>query len=101
VTAVNPYISYRAPYTLDQLLAELVTVSGYNVGTIGGIPALRVDPIASFTTVPHDTGGLTLNHHGYTNATVGGRNVYAEQPPLTGASTHPVLGGCVPPPGLP
>lgn len=101
ITAVNPYISYKAPYTLDQLLAELVTVSGYNVGTVGGIPALRVDPIVPVGTAPHDTGGLTLNHNGYTNATSGSKKVYAEQPPLTGASTHPVLGGCVPPPGLP
>jgi phospholipid/cholesterol/gamma-HCH transport system substrate-binding protein len=101
ITAVNPHISYDAPFTLDQLLSEFVTASGYNISTVAGVDSLRVDPIVPLGTTPHDTGGLTLNHAGYVNASLNGKSVYAEQPPLTGAATQPVLGGCTPPPGLP
>jgi phospholipid/cholesterol/gamma-HCH transport system substrate-binding protein len=101
ITAVNPHISYDAPFTLDNLLSEFVTASGYNISTVGGVDSLRVDPIVPVGSTPHDTGGLTLNHAGYDNASVNGKGVYEEQPPLTGAATHPILGGCTPPPGLP
>jgi phospholipid/cholesterol/gamma-HCH transport system substrate-binding protein len=110
VSAINPYISYKAPYSLDTLLADFVTASGLNTPPNSFVPAppdaLRVD---QFVTIPgsgyasHGTGGLTISHNGYVNAstTGGANNVYEEQPPLTGASTHPVLSGCTPPAGLP
>jgi hypothetical protein len=112
VTAVNPYISFNAPLTLDQLLADFVTATGYNtVLNIGTPPssgnALRAETIfvprpgPPFNGPPiHDNGGLTLEHHGYVNAstTGGANNVYEEQPPLT---AHPTLSGCTPPAGLP
>jgi phospholipid/cholesterol/gamma-HCH transport system substrate-binding protein len=111
VTAVNPYISSSAPYSLDTLLADFVTASGYNTLTERGTvvtsgDALRVLPSAVLPPPPpsdtfHDAGGLTVAHAGYTNAQLNGSPVYAEQPPLTGASTHPTLSGCTPPAGLP
>lgn len=108
ISAVNPYISYTAPYSLDSLLGFFVTASGFNV-SVPGFPgpysgdALRVNPIDAFPPpiTPfrfHDSGGLSVQHQGYTNASSGGRNVYAEQPPLT---TNPTLSGCSPPSGLP
>jgi hypothetical protein len=111
VTAVNPYISFTAPYSLDTLLSDFVTASGYNTltergTTVSSGDALRVLPSSTDTAPPpldvfHDAGGLTLAHAGYTNAQLNGSPVYAEQPPLTGASTHPTISGCAPPPGLP
>jgi ABC-type transporter Mla subunit MlaD len=103
ITAVNPHISYDTPFTLDQLLDEFVTASGYNISTVSGVDSLRIDPIVPTGFTPHDTGGLTLNHAGYVNASTNGgpNNAYEDQPPLTGAATHPVLGGCTPPTGLP
>ncbi len=109
ISAVNPYIAYKSPLSLEQLLADLVTASGLNTplaGGSGGPPpsgnALRVDPFVASIALPgystSDTGGLTLAHGGYTDATSGGRNVYVEQPPLT---AYPTLGGCTPPAGLP
>jgi phospholipid/cholesterol/gamma-HCH transport system substrate-binding protein len=103
ITAINPHISYDTPFTLDDLLDEFVTASGYNISTVGGVDSLRIDPIVPLGYTPHDTGGLTLNHGGYVNASSNGGpdNVYEDQPALTGAATHPVLGGCAPPAGLP
>ncbi len=104
ISAVNPYISYKAPYSLDTLLADFVTATGFNTPPNPFIPApdnsLRVDqflPLPGYTS--HDSGGLTLGHGGYVN--MGGTHTYEEQPPLTGNSTHPVLSGCSPPAGLP
>ncbi len=108
VTAVNPFISYSAPRSLDSLLAEFVTATGYNEGTNavppGGAPidALRIDP-----TLPpggysaNDSGGLTRQHGAYHNASLNGQSVYAEQPALTGGSSLPALSGCSAPPGVP
>jgi ABC-type transporter Mla subunit MlaD len=121
ISAVNPYISYKKPYTLDDLLNYFVTATGYNVAadpmgtgdTIDGADALRAYLYTKFQnlqppTVPKgfdflglDSGGLSQEHKGYTNANVGGALVYAEQPPLTGASHYPTLSGCTPPAGLP
>jgi phospholipid/cholesterol/gamma-HCH transport system substrate-binding protein len=104
VTAVNPYISYTAPYSLDTLLADFVTATGFNTLTAKGtLPAsgdtLRVEPIlADPANTFHDAGGLSQEHAGYTNAQLNGKSVYAEQPPLTG---HPTMNGCAPPAGLP
>lgn len=104
VTAVNPYISYNSPRTLDDLLGEFITATGFNTNTGGptggpSIDTLRIDP-----TLPpsgysaQDSGGLTRQHQisgGYSN-TRGG--LYEEQPPLT---TYPSLGGCPAPSGIP
>src|SRR5947209_17565551 len=35
VTAVNPYISYNSPRSLDFLLSEFITATGYNTSTGG------------------------------------------------------------------
>jgi len=106
ITAVNPYISFNAPYSLDTLLGDFVTASGFNVKTaITSAPhsgdALRANPIDAFVFYPyawHDTGGLTAAHGSYTNQTVRGTGVYEEQPPNT---NYPTLSGCPPPSGLP
>jgi ABC-type transporter Mla subunit MlaD len=108
VRAVNPYISYSKPYSLDSLLADFITGTGFNnTPAVGNVNSLRADEFyggaipafAAYTS--HDSGGLTLAHSGYTNATLNGKPVYEEQPPLTGPSTHPNIGGCAPPGGLP
>jgi len=126
VTAVNPYISYKAPLSLDSLLADFVTATGFNhdiLPTTGPPPidqplgapdSLRINQdeqqlfdYSTGTPVPtgyswYDSGGLTVGHHGYKNATApNGNAVYADQPPLTGAATHPTLSGCLPPASLP
>jgi ABC-type transporter Mla subunit MlaD len=96
VAAVNPYIKYNAPRSLDWLLGEFVTATGFNNGTSGGVDALRIDPTLppnGYSSSP--AGGLTANHHGYHN--YGG--LYEEMPPLP-VSTMPVLGGCPPSAGL-
>lgn len=110
ISAVNPYIAYKAPYSLDSLLADFVTATGFNTPPNSAISAptsgnlLRVDeflPLAGYSV--HDTSGLSIEHSGYVNAsTSGGANtVYEEQPPLHGSAAHPNLGGCAPPAGLP
>ena len=121
---VNPYIRYSgtqpAPYpshanpshqSLDDLLVDFVTGTGYNstappYGQIFNYPVdmLRADQFVAqnlpFRTFPYtDSGGLTLSHNGYTNASLNGHPVYEEQPPLTGR--YPTLQGCAPPGGLP
>jgi virulence factor Mce-like protein len=110
VTAVNPYISYKRPFTLDDLLNNFVTATGYNGGTNPpyGLTVDGADALRAYLYYPlpagyswHDTGGLSQEHAGYTNAKVNGTPVYAEQPPLTGASHYPTLSGCTPPAGLP
>lgn len=104
VTAVNPYISFTAPYSLDTLLADFVTASGFNTNTAKLTPptsgdALRVEPILALPgNTFHDAGGLTTEHAGSPNAQLNGRSVYEEQPPLSG---HPSLNGCSAPAGLP
>ena len=109
ITAVNPYISFSAPYSLNTLLGDFVTASGYNTVTARGLDlshldTLRVLPIAD-TPPPdgpifHDAGGLTLEHGGLVNAstTGGAANVYEEQPANT---KYPTMSGCTPPAGLP
>jgi hypothetical protein len=114
IVAVNPYIHYKAPYSLDSLLADFVTATGFtnDPGSWEGIgsdhsDSLRADPFfptdiqnfSSYTSADH--GGLSLAHPGITNATLNGQRVYEEQPPLTGPSTHPTFNGCAPPAGLP
>ena len=106
ISAVNPYISHTAPYSLDSLLADFVTASGFNVATpLNSAPysgnALRVNPVDDFSFYSikwHDAGGQTAAHAGYTNASSAGKQVYEEQPPLT---SYPTLSGCAPPSGLP
>ena len=131
IEAVNPYIRYglngNSTLTLDTLLADFVTATGFNIYGQSGPPnpplpngqafpsgnALRVDalnpqatnplyplgnPNAPPLPIPHDSGGLTLNHHGYTNTTVNGKPAYVEQPPLSG---FPTISGCTPPVGTP
>ena len=106
INTVNPYVSHTAPYSLDTLLADFVTASGFNVTTpLNHAPysgdALRVNPVDdfSFYTIKwKDTGGLTAAHAGYTNSSAAGQPVYEEQPPLT---RYPTLSGCTPPSGLP
>jgi hypothetical protein len=96
VAAVNPYIKYNAPRSLDWLLGEFVTATGFNNGTSGGVDALRIDPTLppnGYSSSP--AGGLTANHHGYHN--YGG--VYEESPPLP-VSSMPVINGCPPSAGL-
>jgi len=114
ITAVNPYISFNAPTSLDTLLADFVTATGFNVDQLSGGPPLAGDALRAFSMVPNplpsppsnfvtpatgfDSGGLTLNHHGYTNASLNGRKVYEGQPPIT---NNPTIGGCTPPAGQP
>ena len=107
ITAVNPYISYKAPLSLNTLLADFITATGFNTSAIPGLPPVPSDTLRAnnFLALPGytstDNGGLTLEHGSYRNATLNGKSVYADQPPLTGPSAHPVLAGCQPPPGLP
>jgi phospholipid/cholesterol/gamma-HCH transport system substrate-binding protein len=104
VTAVNPYISSTAPYSLDTLLGDFVTATGFNtIDAKGNLPpggdAIRIEPILALPgNTFHDAGGLTTSHSGYTNAQLNGKPVYAEQPPMT---SNPTLSGCTPPAGLP
>jgi phospholipid/cholesterol/gamma-HCH transport system substrate-binding protein len=107
ISAVNPYIAFNAPYSLDSLLANFVTATGFNTAPNSFVPppssrnALRVDQfVAPAGYLWHDTSGLSLEHSGYVNSstTGGAKNVYEEQPPLT---SHPTLSGCAPPAGLP
>jgi phospholipid/cholesterol/gamma-HCH transport system substrate-binding protein len=110
ITAVNPYIKYKQPFALDDLLNSLVTATGYN-GDQPGLLYSKGDALRAFLIATpsasslgytwQDTGGLTVEHPGYTNAKINGHPVYAEQPPLTGASHYPTLSGCTPPAGLP
>jgi ABC-type transporter Mla subunit MlaD len=113
VTAVNPYISYKKPYSLDSLLADFVTGTGFtnDPGSWGGTTTAHADSLRADLFVPQqfpsfstyasaDHGGLTLSHNGYTNTTLNGKPVYEEQPPLTGPSSHPTLNGCAPPAGF-
>jgi phospholipid/cholesterol/gamma-HCH transport system substrate-binding protein len=104
VTAVNPYISSTAPYSLDTLLGDFVTATGFNtVDAKGNLPAggdaIRIEPILALPgNTFHDAGGLTTQHSGYTNAQLNGQPVYAEQLANT---RYPTLSGCAPPAGLP
>jgi ABC-type transporter Mla subunit MlaD len=104
VTAVNPYISSTAPYSLDTLLGDFVTATGFNtIDAKGNLPAggdaIRIEPILALPgNTFHDAGGLTTAHSGYTNAQLNGKPVYAEQPAMT---NNPTLSGCAPPAGLP
>jgi phospholipid/cholesterol/gamma-HCH transport system substrate-binding protein len=92
IAAVNPYIRYNGVQSLDFLLAEFVTATGYNNGTSGGVDSLRVDPTLppnGYSAQP--SGGLTANHHGYHNY----GNYYEEQPPIP-VTADPTLAGCPP-----
>lgn len=91
IAAVNPYISYNAPQSLDWLLGEFVTATGFN-STQTGVDALRIDPTLppnGYSSSP--SGGLTANHHGYHN--FGG--YYEEQAPMP-LSSAPAINGCPP-----
>jgi hypothetical protein len=104
VAAVNPYISFTAPYSLDTLLGDFVTATGFNtIDAKGNLPAggdaIRIEPILALPgNTFHDAGGLTTAHSGYTNTQLNGQAVYAEQPAMT---HNPTLSGCTPPAGLP
>ena len=101
ITAVNPYIAYNGQLSLEGLLGEFITATGYNTGTsknpsTPGIDTLLIDP-----TLPpngysaNDTGGLTREHLGYTNATSPtGQPVYQDTGPLALPSQLP--DGCAP-----
>ena len=105
IKAVNPYIAFNRPLTLDDLLNSLVTATGYNTklghGTGDALRAFLLADAKALGYTGLDSGGLSTEHSGYTNAKINGTNVYVEQPPLTGASHYPTLSGCAPPAGLP
>ena len=101
ITAVNPYIKYNGQLSLEGLLGEFITASGYNTGTNSfgqnpnAIDTLLIDPTlppGGYTA--NESGGLSTEHSGYHPYQLGGQSVYENSAPLSLPQQLP--DGCAP-----